>query len=121
MLRVIPPALALVALCCSAEVSALPALPEDLLGHWRNQEASGELGLVIRADKNCDIYTQQPNQPRSTRGCKVEFYADTTYFVYLKGADGKCATDPDFEFRYLQADKRLDLDVGNGGRFLLQK
>lgn len=102
---------------------ALPPLPASLIGHWFNTEENDTVGLIVNADKTCELYTSRLTSPtpRSSRACKVEFYADKTYFIYLKGADGVCSTEADFEFRYLEDQARVDLQAGADSRFLLEK
>lgn len=104
---------------------SLPPIPASLAGHWANTENNATVGLIIQADKSCELYTERLTNPRSSRGCKVELYRDDTYLVYLKGADGQCGSDADFEFRYLKSPEpgleRLDLDTGGAAHFLLER
>ncbi|HMU66285.1 MAG TPA: hypothetical protein PKE57_04030, partial [Cellvibrionaceae bacterium] len=92
---------------------------------WFNTENSATVGLIIQADKNCELYTERLTSPRSSRACKVELYRDETYLVYLKGANGQCGASADFEFRYLKSQQpsleRLDLDTGGAAHFLLER
>lgn len=101
--------------------SEFPALPPELAGHWFNTEQNDTVGLVLNKDKSCVLYTSRLTVPKSERACKFEFYADKTYFIYLKGTDGVCSTEADFEFRYYQDQARIDLQVGGGSQFLLSK
>ena len=104
---------------------ALPPIPASLAGHWFNTEHNATAGFVIQADKSCELYTERLTSPRSSRGCKVEYYRDNTFLIYLKGTDGQCGSAADFEFRYLKsADaslERLDLDTGGEAHFLLAR
>lgn|GEM_PF-4949006 len=104
---------------------ALPPIPASLAGHWFNTENSATVGLIVQADKSCELYTERLTSPRSSRGCKVEYYRDNTFLIYLKGADGQCGSAADFEFRYLKSSdpalERLDLDTGGDAHFLMAK
>ena len=96
-------------------------LPSALPGHWANTESNDTVGLILNPDKSCELYTSRLTAPKASRACKYEFYADKTYFIYLKGADGLCGTEADFEFRYYEDLSRIDLQVGDGNQFLLEK
>lgn len=95
-------------------------IPAELVGHWFNTENNATVGLIIAADKTCQMYTERLTNPRSASPCKVEFDRDDTYLIFLKGADGQCGSSADFEFKYLRAQKRLDLNTGGGANFLLE-
>ena len=105
----------------AANLDQLPPIPASLVGHWFNTENTATVGLIIQADKTCEMYTERLASPRTSQACKVEFYRDNTYLVFLKGADGQCGASADFEFRYLQEAQRLDLDTGGSAKFLLEK
>jgi hypothetical protein len=104
---------------------SLPPIPASLAGHWANTENNATVGLIIQADKNCELYTERLTSPRSSRACKVELYRGDTYLLYLKGANGQCGANADFEFRYLKSQEasleRLDLDTGGSTHFLLER
>lgn len=95
-------------------------LPPQLVGHWFNTENNATVGLIIEADKSCQMYTERLTAARSSRPCKIEQHRDTVYYVFLKGADGQCGASADFEFNYLPSQQRLDLNTGGGVNFLLQ-
>ncbi|HEY6528565.1 MAG TPA: hypothetical protein VIZ65_07710 [Cellvibrionaceae bacterium] len=92
-----------------------------LIGHWFNSENNSTVGLIIQADNTCEMYTERLTNPRSSRGCKVEFYRENRYLIFLKGTDGQCGASADFEFRYIESQQRLDLDTGGDVHFLLEK
>lgn len=96
------------------------SIPAELVGHWFNTENNATVGLIIAADKSCQMYTERLTNPRTASPCKVEFDRDDIYLIFLKGADGQCGTSADFEFRYLRAQERLDLNAGGGANFLLE-
>lgn len=95
-------------------------LPVQLVGHWFNTENNATVGLIIEADKSCQMYTQRLTAARSSRPCKIELHRDNIYYVFLKGADGQCGASADFEFNYLPSQQRLDLNTGGGVNFLLE-
>lgn len=105
---------------CGGQILAEP-LPADLPGHWFNTENNDTVGLILNADKTCELYTSRLTAPKSQKACKYEFYKDKTYFIYLKAPDGQCSTEADFEFRYYADAHRVDLVVGDGNTFLMEK
>jgi hypothetical protein len=107
----------------SAGISRTSAIgiAASLIGHWFNSENNSTVGLIIQADKTCEMYTERLTNPRSSRGCKVEFFRENRYLIFLKGADGQCGASADFEFRHLESQQRLDLDTGGDVHFLLEK
>jgi hypothetical protein len=99
---------------------AVTAVPVQLVGHWFNTQNNATVGLIIEADKSCQMYTERFTAARSSRPCKIELHKDSTYFIFLKGADGQCGTFADFQFEYLPSLERLDLNTGDGVNFLLE-
>jgi len=82
-----------------------------LFGEWKNETEGHLIGIHLEDGEDCTLYVERFLQPRNIRDCRYEQYSNR-YMVYLKDADGKCDSEPDFEFTFHEFEPLLRFYVG---------